>query len=112
MVGLMKYYFIATYGDIKKDKLGWLDDGGSCRVVGFYEDFATAEKCILENWGDIYEDGYYKYAVIEALEPGLYPTCLTPTPVFYKWEGTIKEGGFKKIKRPSATKGFCGFTIA
>ena len=106
----MKYYFIATYGDIKKDKLGWLDDGGRCRVVGFYEDFATAEKCVLENWGDIYEDGYYKYAVIEAIEPGLYPTCLTP--VFYKWEGTIKEGGFKKIKRPSATKGFCGFTIA
>ena len=58
---------------------------------------------------NIYEDGYYKYAVIEALEPGLYPICLTP--IFYKWEGDSKTGGYKRIKRPAATKNFGGFTI-
>ncbi len=105
----MKYYFIATYQNIKKDRLGLFDNGGSYRVVGFFEDFATAEKCVLENWGDIYENGYYKYAVIEALEPGLYSTCLTP--IFYKWEGDPKTGGYKRIKRPAITKGLTGFTI-
>ena len=105
----MKVYFIATYGDIKKDKLGWLDDGGVRRVVGFYKDFATAERAVLENCCDLYEDGYYKYAVIEELEDGLYPYCSKPK--FYKWQGDIKTGGYKKIRRPKATKGFFGFTI-
>ena len=105
----MKIYFIATYRDLKRDKLGWLDDGGARRVVGYYDDFNTAKKAVEENWCDIYEDGHYKYAVIEALEPGLYPICLTP--IFYKWEGDSKTGGFKRIKRPAATKNFGGFTI-
>lgn len=105
----MKLYFIATFGDIKKDKLGWLDYDCRQRVVGFYDDYETAKKAVEENWCDLYEDGYYKYAVIEALEPGLYPTCLTP--IFYKWEGDIETGGYKRIKRPAATKNFTGFTI-
>ena len=105
----MKLYFIATCCDIKKDKLGWLDYGGDHRVVGFYEDLETAKKAVEENWCDLYEDGYYKYAIIEEQEPGLYSTC--DKPIFYKWEGTIKDGGYKRIRRPSATKGFINFTI-
>lgn len=105
----MKLYFIATANDCKKDALGWLDWGKSHRVVGFYEDLETAKKAVEENWCDLYEDGYYKYAIIEEHTPGLYSTCLKP--IFYKWEGTIKDGGYKRIRRPRATKGFCNFTI-
>lgn len=101
----MKVYFVATANDCKKDELGWLDWGKSHRVVGFFDDLETAKKAVEENWGDLYEDGYYKYAIIEEREAGLYSICLKP--IFYKWE----NGGYKKIRRPKATKGFCGFTI-
>ena len=105
----MKLYFIATANDCKTDEFGWLDWGKSHRVVGFYTDLETAKQAIEENWCDLYENGYYKYAIIEELEPGLYPYC--EKPIFYKWEGTIEEGSYKRIKRPKATKGFCNFTI-
>ena len=105
----MKIYFVATCRDIKKDELGWLDYGGAHRVVGFFPDMETARKAVEENWCDLYEDGYYKYAIIEEHEDGLYSIC--ENPVFFKWEGTIKEGGYKEIERPEATKGFFGFTI-
>jgi hypothetical protein len=29
------------------------------RTWGFYRDFATAEKAVLENWTDLYECNYY-----------------------------------------------------
>ena len=105
----MKVYFIATANDCKKDELGWLDWGKSHRVVGFFEDLETAKKAVEENWGDLYEDGYYKYAIIEEREDGLYSHC--ENPLFYKWEGTVKDGRYKPIDRPEATKGFCNFTI-
>ena len=104
-----KVYFIATYRDLKSDPLGWLDDGGSRRVVGFYFSFEEAETAVLNNWGDIYEDGYYKYAVIEGHEEGLYSIDLHPQ--FYKWEGDAETGGYKPIERPECTKYFGGFTI-
>ena len=88
MVGLMEVYFIATYRDIKRNEQGWLDTGGGRRVVGFYHMFEQADKAVRENWDDIYENGYYKYAVIECCEEGLYPFCTKP--IFYKW-GLKKE---------------------
>lgn len=100
-----KIYFIATYRDLKEDDHGWLDDGGSRRVVGFFFSFEEAEDVVLHNYGDLYEDGYYKYALIEGLEEGLYPFCADP--VFYKWE----TDGYKKIERPAFTKKFAGLTI-
>ena len=105
----MKAYFVATANDCIKDKLGWLDWGKSHRIVGFFKDLETAKQAVEENWGDLYEDGYYKYAIIEEREDGLYSHC--ESPLFYKWEGTIKDGGYKPIDRPEATNGFCNFTI-
>jgi len=96
----MKVYFIATYRDLDK-KYGLT----GCRVVGYYDKLDLAKQCIEKNLGDIYEDGYYKYAVIEAHKPGLYPYCARP--LFYKW----KDNGYKRIKRPKQLKGICNFTI-
>ena len=105
----MKAYFVATANDIKSDKLGWIDWGKGHRVVGWYPSLKKAIEAVEENHGDIYEYGFYKYAIIEGLEPGLYPDCFNP--IFYKWEGSIESGGYKKIERPEATNGFCNFTI-
>jgi len=37
---------------------------------GYYFDYISAEKAVLENHTDIYECGYYNYAVIAELKPG------------------------------------------
>lgn len=96
----MKVYFVATIRNID------IEGTTGTRVVGYYEDLETARKCVEENWGDIYEDGYYKYAVIEDVEPGLYRSC-DSTPIFFKWE----DGGYEEIDKPTELKGFFGFTI-
>ena len=101
----MKVYFVATFRGLAKNY-----GTSGTRVVGYFEDLETAKKCVKENWGDIYEDGYYKYAVIEDVEDGLYRSAESK-PQFYKWVGDIKTGGYRPIKRPRALKNIFGFTI-
>ena len=96
----MKVYFVATIRNID------IEGTMGTRVVGYFEDLETAKKCVEENWGDIYENGYYKYAVIEDVEPGLYMSA-EATPIFYKW----KDGKYQEIEKPSELKGIVGFTI-
>ena len=96
----MKVYFVATIRDI--DVEGTM----GTRTVGYFEDLETAEKCVKENWEDIYEAGYYKYAVIEDVEPGLYQSCES-TPIFFKW----KDGSYQEIDKPKELEPFVGFTI-
>lgn len=96
----MELYFVATIRDV--DHTGTT---GS-RTVGYFETLEDARKCVEENWGDIYEHGYYKYAIIEDVGPGLYATCYS-TPIFFKWE----DGGYKEIERPVELQDMFGFTI-
>ena len=102
---MKKIYLVATFRKIDA-KYGV---EGS-RTVGWFPTKKDAVRCITENWGDIYEDGWYPYAVIEDVQPGLYMSCES-TPIFFKWEGTIKEGGYKKIKKPAELNNIFGFTI-
>ena len=96
----MKIYLVATIRDID------VEGTRGSRTVGYFETPEDARKCIEENWGDIYENGYYKYAVIEDAEPGLYSTAES-SPIFFKW----KDGGFKEIERPVELQHIFGFTI-
>lgn len=41
------------------------------RTWAWYKDEKDAERCIKENWTDIYEDGYYNYALIEPMSQGI-----------------------------------------
>ena len=59
------------------------------RLVGCFPDFESALKCVLENHLDIYEEGWYPYAVIEKLDWGLYPNSIANR-WFYQWQGAVK----------------------
>lgn len=96
----MKVYFVSTIINID------IEGTIGTRTVGYFEDLETARQCIEENWGDIYEDGYYKYAVIEDVEPGLYMSG-SATPIFFKWI----DGKYQEIEKPAELKGIVGFTI-
>lgn len=72
------------------------------RAVGYAKTLAEADAWVRDNACDINEDGYYKYAVIEAIEPGIYSH---PKQEFwYRWdpekelyEGCGKPERFKQV---------------
>ena len=60
-------YFVTTLRVLDKEVI---DD---CRTVGYYKSYSDAYNCCKHNRGDIFEDGYYNYAVVTFVEEGLYP---------------------------------------
>ena len=46
------------------------------RIWGFFHDLETAQKCVEENWTDIFELNYYNMAVISEMPAGV---CTRPS---------------------------------
>ena len=75
------------------------------RCVGYFNSYEEAEEIVTGNYGDLYEEGYYQYAVIENIPEGLYQYDFEP--VFFKWD----NGEFKKCDRPEGLENICGLSI-
>lgn len=63
-------YFIMTIRFIVDGELLSISD---YRGVGYFRKWEEAHKKVMDNAGDIFEDGYYNYAVILKIGQGLYP---------------------------------------
>ena len=96
----MTIYLVATIHCIDEHGLA------GTRTVGYFETLADAKKAIEKNSCDLSEEGYYKYAVIEDVLPGIYMSILS-NPIFYEWDGEK----YVKIDRPKNAEYFAGFTI-
>lgn len=59
-------YFVTTLRVLDKDVV---DD---CRTVGYFTSYGEAYDCCKFNKCDIFEDGFYNYAVITYIGEGLY----------------------------------------
>ncbi len=74
----------------------------SNRTWGWFTDYETAEKSVLENWGDIYE-GCYNYAVIEKVPEGTV-TNAPEEEHWFKWKGKARnwrmKGGYEPCNKP------------
>jgi len=80
------------------------------RCVGFYPGIEDAVNCILENWGDIYENGHYNHAVIEEVKPGIY--AYPRLEWWYKWDKNEESPGYYLIpKKPKSLENSVGFGI-
>lgn len=55
---------------LKIDAYGEVEDQ---RCVGYYKHYDTAKHHMMKNHCDIFEMGYYQYAVINEIKPGIYP---------------------------------------
>ena len=75
------------------------------RTVGYFSDMEEAQEAVERNSCDIYESGYYPYAVVEEVEDGLYPYC--PKAQWYQWNG----GRYVKIPKPEGLKHVVNFSI-
>jgi len=97
----MEMYFISMIRGF--DKYG--TNGNRC--VGYFETFQEAEEAVINNDCDIYEAGYYPYAVIEGVKPGLY--AISEKSFWYQYNKETKK--YEKIKFPEILSHFMGFTI-
>jgi len=66
------------------------------RAPGYFRKLDEAFDCISRNRGDIFEDGYYNYAVIEQIGQGLYPNIREIQWFFYN----RGDGSILTVERP------------
>ena len=97
-------YTITTCETIKNGHLGW-PEFGITRTIGWYQDFNTADLCVRENWGDIWET-CYNYAIIEYVEEGLYPITQR---WYYQWDS--KNWRYIPIEEPKCMKHITNISI-
>lgn len=74
------------------------------RCVGFFQYEKTALDVIEKNMNYIHEQTY-KYAVLEELEPGLYPDAKFEH--WFEW----KDGRYQEINKPEQFRHLCNFAI-
>lgn len=78
------------------------------RTWGWYSKLEDAQKCVEENWADIYE-GSYGYAVIEEVHEGILHGANTPREWWYKWQGSWEKGKYKPWNKPKEYDGIIFF---
>ena len=90
-------YFITT---MNKDDV---------RCVGYYSELIDAFEAVVNNYCDLYEAGYYPYAVIENIPEGIYH--YDTEPIWFEFDEKTEK--YKRINhRPSYIgKHLAGFAI-
>lgn len=104
----MYIYTITTFEELDNEYGGI---AGASRCVGYYDNFKDADDAVKSNCCDIFET-IYNYAVIEKVEPGLYPYCRERW--FYQVHIENDDwlsAEYKPIDEPYCVKHFVNFAI-
>ena len=88
-------------------------DDNDQRAVGYYFSQEHAIQTVINNICDIYEHAHYNYAVIEAVEEGLYQYDLEPLWFSINPERTDKgiKYDVKQIEPPDFARNTVGYGI-
>ena len=88
------------------------------RCWGYFFKSSDAERCIMENGGDIYEQGSYNYAVIEGVPEGILTTCEIEKWYYIHFNIWTKRSNYegdtyviKGIEKPEFLKRVVGFAM-
>lgn len=65
------------------------------RTWGFFKDLKIAQKCVLENWTDIFEHNYYDHAVVLKMPEGV---CVKESESYWYKITYSKNGSKHKVK--------------
>ena len=79
---------------------------GGTRCVGFFHEVETAIQAVEENHCDMCEEGYYHYAVVEQVSPGIYH--FDGVEYWFRWHRTK---GYQKCDKPENFKRVVCFGI-
>jgi hypothetical protein len=80
---------------------------GGSRSPGFYHELEEAKSTLVNNDLDINEMGYYPYAVIEMVNPGLY--TVPRTELWYKWNH--EKDSYEPCEKPERFKKTCAWSL-
>jgi hypothetical protein len=98
----MKLYTITTIREgirqLREDNSWFETEDRRCIAICDYLDIA--EDFVKNNYGDMYERGYYPFAVIEAVETNCMYGGFDRAEYWYQWEGDVETGGYKLILKP------------
>ena len=75
------------------------------RCVGFFHELENAHEWLRLNEGDINEDGYYPFAVIEEVKPGFY--TFPREERWYQWNKDTKR--YVPCEKPERFKSTFGW---
>jgi hypothetical protein len=76
------------------------------RCVGYYDNYETAAKAVIENWCDIWEY-YYDYCIIENIEEGLY--SIRQEQFWFKFN--INTRKYEHCDVPDFAKGYINWAL-
>lgn len=74
-----------------------------CRTLGMFQSYGDLYRDVMENRMDMFEDGYYNYAVISYIKEGYYPEI-----VEQQWFSYYRKdfGCVYTINRPKELKDY------
>jgi len=75
------------------------------RCVGWAQNDLSAVNIVTNNYGDINESGYYRYAVIEKIGTGLY--CTPEEEFWFEWNND--KGKYEPIRKPKEFENVVNF---
>lgn len=99
-------FFITCFYKIALDDFGYFD-GGHERTFGFKETLEEAEYALNNNSCDMNECGYYNYAVVEEIHPGIHP--IARQEIWFKWDS--EKEGFFRMEKPEETVDFINYAL-
>lgn len=77
------------------------------RCVGWFMNIGEAMESVIKNYGDISEEGYYNYCVIEEVGSGLY-YAFSRKELWFEW----KEDNYELLEnKPEHFKNICNFSM-
>ena len=88
-----------------------LVEGFDSRCVGVFRKMEEAKDVAINNYGDIYEQGYYPLLVIEKTQTGLYPMVRENEQYWYTWMGDFETGGYQPCGQPDRFRNTVGWGI-
>lgn len=100
-VNRSKIYTVTTIRSIAEN-----EPSGS-RCVGWFHECDIAIMCLVKDYADLWELGFYPYAVIETVPEGLYPHDMNP--LWFAWHDETK--GYEPIDRPESQRNIYGYGI-
>lgn len=88
-------FFITCFSNLGVDKSGY-PDLGAYRTMGYYGSYEMAAEDLNSNNCNMHEY-VYRYAVIEEIPEGIYPTCNDR--IFFEFDN--EKNGYFEIDTPS-----------
>ena len=106
----MKLYALVTIGEEPRyDRYGVRFKASDSRCIGIYTDVNLATEAVLNNYGDMYEEGWYPLAVIEAKDSDVVYAGFLDEQHWFEWDK--EKCGYQPIPRPERFERICGWGV-